>query len=146
MTCVLSSSSDGPWATTISGPLVGAVGRNVTFSCSADSHPPSQYRWFFNSTKVGEGSVLTTALSPESGGLYTCMAFNEITGSSSNVSLDLTLLCELLCLQIMYLMYCMNSLFLSLVVQQASQHICWVLAWDMEMSSFFSKYLLCSTE
>ncbi|RXN28129.1 carcinoembryonic antigen-related cell adhesion molecule 5-like isoform X1 [Labeo rohita] len=82
----------GPWATTISGPLVGAVGRNVTFSCSADSHPPSQYRWFFNSTKVGEGSVLTTALSPESGGLYTCMAFNEITGSSSNVSLDLTLL------------------------------------------------------
>ncbi|KAK2903192.1 hypothetical protein Q8A67_007905 [Cirrhinus molitorella] len=81
----------GPWGTTISGPLVGAVGHNVTFSCSADSHPPSQYSWFFNGTKVGAGPVLTTALSSHSGGRYTCTASNEITGNSSSVSLELTL-------------------------------------------------------
>ncbi|KTG02658.1 hypothetical protein cypCar_00022266 [Cyprinus carpio] len=82
----------GPWNTTMSGPIVGVVGQNVTFSCSADSHPPSRYSWFLNVTKVGEGPVLTRALSPDSGGRYTCMASNEITGSSSNVSLELTLI------------------------------------------------------
>ncbi|XP_052434740.1 carcinoembryonic antigen-related cell adhesion molecule 5 [Carassius gibelio] len=82
----------GPRDTTISGPTVGAIGRNVTFSCSANSNPPSRYSWFLNSTKVGEGPVLTRALSLDSGGLYTCMASNDITGSISNVTLKLTLL------------------------------------------------------
>ncbi|XP_052474647.1 carcinoembryonic antigen-related cell adhesion molecule 5 isoform X2 [Carassius gibelio] len=82
----------GPWNTTISGPTVGAIGHNVTFSCSADSHPTSQYSWFLNSSKVGEGPVLTMTLSPNSGGHYTCMASNDITGSSSNASLELTLI------------------------------------------------------
>ncbi|XP_059363641.1 hemicentin-1-like [Carassius carassius] len=82
----------GPWNTTISGPTVGAIGHNVTFSCSANSHPTSQYSWFLNSSKVGEGPVLTMTLSPNSGGHYTCMASNNITGSSSNASLELTLI------------------------------------------------------
>ncbi|XP_016319531.1 carcinoembryonic antigen-related cell adhesion molecule 5-like isoform X1 [Sinocyclocheilus anshuiensis] len=81
----------GPWNTTISGPTVGAIGHNVTFHCSANSHPPSQYSWFLNSSKVGEGPVYTRALSPDSGGRYTCMASNNITGHSSNASLELTL-------------------------------------------------------
>ncbi|XP_043117033.1 carcinoembryonic antigen-related cell adhesion molecule 1 isoform X2 [Puntigrus tetrazona] len=81
----------GPWGTTISGPLIGAVGHNATFSCSADSYPPSQYSWFFNNTKVGEGSVLTKALLEDCGGHYTCVASNAITGSNSSVSLELTL-------------------------------------------------------
>ncbi|XP_052474649.1 carcinoembryonic antigen-related cell adhesion molecule 5 isoform X4 [Carassius gibelio] len=82
----------GPWNTTISGPTVGAIGYNVTFSCSADSHPTSQYSWFLNSSKVGEGPVLTMTLSPNSGGHYTCMASNDITHISSNASLELTLI------------------------------------------------------
>ncbi|XP_026084499.1 carcinoembryonic antigen-related cell adhesion molecule 5-like isoform X1 [Carassius auratus] len=81
----------GPWNTTISGPTVGAIGHNVTFSCSANSHPTSQYSWFLNSSKVGEGPVLTMTLSPNSGGHYTCMASNDITHISSNASLELTL-------------------------------------------------------
>ncbi|KTF95751.1 hypothetical protein cypCar_00039329 [Cyprinus carpio] len=81
----------GPWNTTISGPTVGAVGHNVTFSCSANSHPSSQYSWFLNSSKLGEGPVLTRALSPNSGGRYTCMASNDITGRSSNASLEFSL-------------------------------------------------------
>lgn len=96
VTCALSVSSDGPWNTTISGPTVGAVGHNVTFSCSANSHPSSQYSWFLNSSKLGEGPVLTRALSPNSGGRYTCMASNDITGRSSNASLEFSLRCELL--------------------------------------------------
>ncbi|XP_059423650.1 carcinoembryonic antigen-related cell adhesion molecule 1 isoform X1 [Carassius carassius] len=82
----------GPRDTTIAGPIVGAIGRNVTFSCSADSNPASRYSWFLNSTKVGEGPVLTRALSLDSGGRYTCIASNDITGSISNVSLKLTLM------------------------------------------------------
>ncbi|XP_073703347.1 carcinoembryonic antigen-related cell adhesion molecule 1 isoform X2 [Garra rufa] len=81
----------GPWGTTISGPLVGAVGSNVTFSCSADSNPPSQYIWLLNDTTVGKGPVLTRFLSSNGGGRYTCMTSNEITGNSSSVSLELTL-------------------------------------------------------
>ncbi|XP_051574400.1 carcinoembryonic antigen-related cell adhesion molecule 1 [Myxocyprinus asiaticus] len=81
----------GPWNTTISGPAVGAAGSNVTFSCSADSRPQSQYNWIFNSTKVAEGPVYVTGiLSINDAGQYTCMAFNNITGSS-NASVELTI-------------------------------------------------------
>ncbi|XP_051576743.1 carcinoembryonic antigen-related cell adhesion molecule 5-like [Myxocyprinus asiaticus] len=82
----------GPWNTSISGPAIGAAGSNVTFSCSAISHPQSQFSWFFNSSKVAEGSVhVTGVLSLNNAGQYTCMAFNNITGSSSNASVQLTI-------------------------------------------------------
>lgn len=52
---------------------------------------------------VGNGSVyVTAALSLNNSGLYTCMAFNHITGSSISASLQLTLKCKLFGLQIMY--------------------------------------------
>ncbi|XP_051722135.1 LOW QUALITY PROTEIN: carcinoembryonic antigen-related cell adhesion molecule 1 [Ctenopharyngodon idella] len=82
----------GPWNITISGPTIGAVGQNVTFNCSANSYPTSQYSWFHNGSMVGDGSVyVTAALSLTNSGQYTCMAFNHITGSSSNASVQLTL-------------------------------------------------------
>ncbi|XP_067304999.1 carcinoembryonic antigen-related cell adhesion molecule 1 isoform X2 [Pseudorasbora parva] len=81
----------GPWNTTISGPAVGAVGYNVTFSCSASSYPTSQYSWFFNSSKVHDGPVYVSGvLSVDYSGQYTCMAFNNITGNSKNATVILT--------------------------------------------------------
>ncbi|XP_052002358.1 carcinoembryonic antigen-related cell adhesion molecule 1 isoform X1 [Xyrauchen texanus] len=83
----------GPWNTTITGPAVVAAGSSVTFRCSADSRPQSQFSWFFNGSKVADGSVyMTGALSPNNSGPYTCMAFNNITGSSRNASLKLTVI------------------------------------------------------
>ncbi|XP_052002360.1 carcinoembryonic antigen-related cell adhesion molecule 1 isoform X3 [Xyrauchen texanus] len=82
----------GPWNTTITGPAVVAAGSSVTFRCSADSRPQSQFSWYFNGSKVADDSVYVTgALSPNNSGPYTCMAFNNITGSSSNASVKLTI-------------------------------------------------------
>ncbi|XP_052474650.1 carcinoembryonic antigen-related cell adhesion molecule 5 isoform X5 [Carassius gibelio] len=81
----------GPWNTTVEGPSMAEEGSNVTFNCTAISRPHSQYSWFHNTSKVGEGPVLVkTALSLNSSGLYTCMAINNITGRSSIASLELT--------------------------------------------------------
>ncbi len=84
--------------------------------------------------------MLTRAVSPDSGH-YTCMASNEITGSSSNVSLELTLKCELKCLHIMYLLYCMNNLYVWLFNRQVSTSVEFLhrIIWK---GQFFSKYLL----
>ncbi len=85
--------SDGPWNTTVVGPSIAETGSNVTFDCSAISHPHSQYSWFYNNSEVGDGPVYVKAdLSLTNSGLYTCMAFNNITGSSKNASLELTVI------------------------------------------------------
>ncbi|KAI7806700.1 putative protein similar to vertebrate titin TTN [Triplophysa rosa] len=81
----------GPWNTAISGPTVGAVGSSVTYSCSANSQPPSQYSWFFRGSKMSNSSVLViSSLTTNNGGQYTCMAYNNITTISSNATVDLT--------------------------------------------------------
>ncbi len=85
--------SDGPWNTTVVGPSIAETGSNVTFDCSAISRPHSQYSWFYNNSEVGDGPVYVKAdLSLTNSGLYTCMAFNNITGSSKNASLELTVI------------------------------------------------------
>nr|CAQ13811.1 novel protein similar to vertebrate titin (TTN) [Danio rerio] len=77
----------GPWNVTLNGPNMARAGSTVTFSCTADSYPASQFSWFFNSSWVGNGPVYVTApLSHNSSGQYTCMAFNAITGSNSSSS------------------------------------------------------------
>ncbi|KAK7157559.1 hypothetical protein R3I93_008910 [Phoxinus phoxinus] len=83
----------GPWNQTVEGPIIAEIGFNVTFNCTADSRPQSQYSWFHNSSKVGDGPVYVTAvLSLNDSGQYTCMAFNNITGHSSNASVQLTVI------------------------------------------------------
>ncbi|XP_077065978.1 carcinoembryonic antigen-related cell adhesion molecule 1 [Siphateles boraxobius] len=82
----------GPWNQKVEGPLIAGIGSSVTFNCTAVSRPQSQYIWYHNSSKVGDGPVyVTTVLSLNDSGQYTCMAFNNITGSSSNASVQLTL-------------------------------------------------------
>ncbi|KAA0703160.1 Carcinoembryonic antigen-related cell adhesion molecule 5 [Triplophysa tibetana] len=81
----------GPWNTVISGPTVGAVGSTVSYSCSANSQPPSQYSWFFRGSKMSDSSVfMISNLAMNSGGQYICMAYNNITRISSNATVDLT--------------------------------------------------------
>lgn len=81
---------DGPWSTRISGPETAEVGSNVLLNCSAFSQPASQYSWFFQGSKVAEGSVYQTdSLSLNSSGEYTCLAYNNITGINSSATCNL---------------------------------------------------------
>lgn len=88
--------SDGPRNVAISGPTVAALGSSVTMNCSADSCPQSQYSWYFKGLRVSQGSVYTTGgLLTNNTGQYTCSAMNNITGQSSNASVQLTVIGEL---------------------------------------------------
>lgn len=72
---------------TIMGPNLAKTGYNVTFSCYASSNPPSSYKWFFNDSLVANASTyVTPALTKDMGGMYTCMAYNNITGRNSTAS------------------------------------------------------------
>ncbi|XP_059195083.1 hemicentin-1-like, partial [Centropristis striata] len=81
----------GPEMPTIIGPNMANVGDNVTFSCSASSNPPSSYEWFFNGSLVANTSeYVTPPLTKAMSGLYTCMAYNNITGKNSTTYTMLT--------------------------------------------------------
>uniref|UniRef100_A0A3Q3GAQ5 Ig-like domain-containing protein n=1 Tax=Labrus bergylta TaxID=56723 RepID=A0A3Q3GAQ5_9LABR len=81
---VLLNVSYGPKMPTITGPKAAIPGDNVTLSCYASSNPSSSYIWFFNSTKVANTSeYVTPPLTSDMVGMYTCMAFNGITGKNS---------------------------------------------------------------
>ncbi|XP_027003925.2 carcinoembryonic antigen-related cell adhesion molecule 5-like [Tachysurus fulvidraco] len=83
----------GPWSTRIYGPAIAEVGSNVTLNCSASSQPASQYSWFFQGSKVAEGSVYQAySLSLNSSGQYTCLAHNNITGGNSSATWNLTVI------------------------------------------------------
>ncbi|XP_061108157.1 carcinoembryonic antigen-related cell adhesion molecule 1 [Conger conger] len=80
----------GPEQLGISGPDSAKTGSQVTFICNAMSRPPSQYSWYFNGTQVANGSVYVTApLTLANQGMYTCEAFNAITGKKSSAETDL---------------------------------------------------------
>ncbi|KAK9514052.1 hypothetical protein VZT92_027541 [Zoarces viviparus] len=83
----------GPEMPTIMGPNVAKTGDNATFSCYASSNPPSSYKWFFNDSLVANTSdYITPPLTEDMSGMYTCMAFNNITGKNSTAYTMLTIL------------------------------------------------------
>lgn len=83
----------GPWSTRISGPDVAEVGSNVTLNCSASSQPASQYSWFFQGSKVADGSVYQAKfVLLNSSGEYTCLAYNNITRINSSAKWNLTVI------------------------------------------------------
>lgn len=82
---------DGPGMPNITGPTVAKTGYNVTFNCYAPSHPPSHYRWYFNHTPVANTSVyVTPPLSKSMSGIYTCKAYNNVTGQNRTAYTMLT--------------------------------------------------------
>ncbi|KAJ8354747.1 hypothetical protein SKAU_G00223140 [Synaphobranchus kaupii] len=86
----------GPEKPVITGPDLGATGSKVNFTCSALSQPPSQYIWYFNDTRVAQGSVhVITQLTPANQGTYTCDAFNSITGRNSTAVTELKVIARI---------------------------------------------------
>ncbi|KAM4600710.1 carcinoembryonic antigen-related cell adhesion molecule 1 [Polymixia lowei] len=74
----------GPEKPTIRGPGLAMTGQSVTLNCSASSHPPCHYSWFFNGSLVANTSVFETGpLALNMSGKYMCMAYNNITGRNS---------------------------------------------------------------
>ena len=74
---------DGPEMPTIMGPNAAKRGDNATFRCYTSSNPPCSYEWFFNGSVVSDTSeYVASLLTGESSVMYTCMAYNNITGKN----------------------------------------------------------------
>uniref|UniRef100_A0A8C4F777 Ig-like domain-containing protein n=1 Tax=Dicentrarchus labrax TaxID=13489 RepID=A0A8C4F777_DICLA len=83
----------GPEKPTIMGPNMAMTGDNVTLSCYASSNPVSIYKWFFNDSIVANTSeYVTLPLTRDLSGMYTCMAYNNITGKNSTAYTMLTVI------------------------------------------------------
>ncbi|XP_076593549.1 carcinoembryonic antigen-related cell adhesion molecule 1 [Chaetodon auriga] len=81
----------GPETPTITGPNVAKTGDSVTLCCNASSNPVSIYKWFFNDSLVANTSeYVTPPLTRNMSGMYTCMAYNNITGKKSTAYTTLT--------------------------------------------------------
>lgn len=86
---------DGPEVPIIMGPNVAKTGDNVTLSCNASSNPLSVYKWFFNDSVVANMSeYVTPPLTRDMSGMYTCMAYNNITVKNSTAYTMLTVVGE----------------------------------------------------
>ena len=82
---------DGPETPIIKGPTVVKTGNSVTFSCYAPSNPPSHYRWYFNDHPVANTTkYVTPPLTKDMSGMYTCRAYNNITGQNKTAYKMLT--------------------------------------------------------
>uniref|UniRef100_UPI0037E7D136 carcinoembryonic antigen-related cell adhesion molecule 1 n=1 Tax=Semicossyphus pulcher TaxID=241346 RepID=UPI0037E7D136 len=91
----------GPKKPTIMGPKGGIPGEKVTFSCHASSNPPSSYQWFFNGSPVANTSeYVTPPLTSNMSGIYTCKAFNNITGKYSMMQTMLTVIDKITDIQV----------------------------------------------
>lgn len=91
----------GPEMATIIGPNVVQTGDIVTLSCDALSYPPSNYTWFFNGSSVANMSdFVTPPLTMDMSGIYTCMAYNNITGKDSFAYTRLTVHEEITLVQV----------------------------------------------
>lgn len=79
----------------ITGPTKAKTGSSVTFHCKASSYPPSHYTWHFNGTLVASTPVYETPpLTKNMSGMYTCKAYNNVTGQNSTAYTMLTVVGE----------------------------------------------------
>ncbi|XP_041032797.1 carcinoembryonic antigen-related cell adhesion molecule 5-like isoform X1 [Carcharodon carcharias] len=64
------------------------LGSNVTFTCSVQSVPPSEFEWFFNGVPLNKtGQVMTlVSIVPSHSGNYMCQAFNNMTRNYIHVT------------------------------------------------------------
>lgn len=94
------SLSDGPdnMALTVNGHNTTSflVGSNLTMLCSAHSSPPALLQWDFRGESVNTtGPFLELYnVTQDQSGAYSCLAFNNRTGMSSNVTSYITIASE----------------------------------------------------
>lgn len=113
MFLIISLSPDGPEMAKIIGLNEAQTGDIVTLSCDAVSNPPSNYTWFFNSSSVANGSDLVTPpLTVDMSGMYTCIAYNNMTGKESSAYTILTVHGEASMLDDALTDYCERSIIL----------------------------------
>uniref|UniRef100_A0A5F8HIC9 Ig-like domain-containing protein n=1 Tax=Monodelphis domestica TaxID=13616 RepID=A0A5F8HIC9_MONDO len=61
-----------------------SIGAYIEFICSAESNPPAQFTWFQNGQKLSNSATLSTTVSLNHTGTYTCHASNSYTGLNSS--------------------------------------------------------------
>ncbi|XP_061803313.1 cell adhesion molecule CEACAM5 [Nerophis lumbriciformis] len=81
----------GPETLMAYGPPLAVEGQSVNFSCSAVSVPASHFYWLYNGSIVANSSMfVSSSLSLNMSGNYTCMAQNPVSKMNSTKSLTLT--------------------------------------------------------
>ncbi|XP_078093191.1 cell adhesion molecule CEACAM5-like [Mustelus asterias] len=71
------------------------VGRTIAFSCSAESNPPAEFKWYLNDILLQQtgSELIIDNITSNGTGNYTCVAFNSLT-NISNESTKLVIVIE----------------------------------------------------
>lgn len=81
-----------PW---IVGPETAKIGDGVTLTCHATSTPPSSYKWIFNGSVVADSDTyVSPPFTSKMTGMYTCMAYNNVTDKNSTAHKMIMAVCE----------------------------------------------------
>ena len=113
---------DGPEGAVVRGPSVALAGQQVTLKCSSSSEPPSQYSWYFDGSLVANTShYVVTNLTTDMSGIYTCMAFNDVTGHNTTAHTMLTVYGNYSCSLFLLQDYCLDNIILLLIPDGKSQ-------------------------
>uniref|UniRef100_A0A5F8HJH0 Ig-like domain-containing protein n=1 Tax=Monodelphis domestica TaxID=13616 RepID=A0A5F8HJH0_MONDO len=71
------------------------TGANITFSCSAQSNPPSQFTWLHNGQHVSNSATFSIIASLNHAGSHTCIASNSFTGLMHTQTKNITIYAQL---------------------------------------------------
>uniref|UniRef100_A0A5F8HJK9 Ig-like domain-containing protein n=1 Tax=Monodelphis domestica TaxID=13616 RepID=A0A5F8HJK9_MONDO len=87
---------DGPdTAMIVRTPDVYPTGANITFSCSAQSNPPSQFTWLHNGQRVSNSATFSIIASLNHAGSHICIASNSFTGLMLTQTKNITIYAQL---------------------------------------------------
>uniref|UniRef100_A0A5F8H6M3 Ig-like domain-containing protein n=1 Tax=Monodelphis domestica TaxID=13616 RepID=A0A5F8H6M3_MONDO len=87
---------DGPdTAMIVRTPDEYPTGANITFSCSAQSNPPSQFTWLHNGQHVSNSATFSIIASLNHAGSHTCIASNSFTGLMHTQTKNITIYAQL---------------------------------------------------